>query len=216
MLLLTVQPLLKWRSINLGGNGIPGWVLHQEMGSQIRIELPMNWYEDDHFLGFGFFCLHHQSKEISLYLKFDEGEYAYDGAKIFCSACHEINGSESDQVLLVYYPKISFRDEFHSNQYMHLQASFGGYYWPPKIKSCGVHLIYSQDDQQNHISSVDFLGTQDGEDNHMPMFLNLHENSGDNRSTTKAMKRSREDAEYNQAEEPHHKRSREPNTHLKL
>ena len=59
MLLLTVQPLLKWRSINLGGNGIPGWVLHQEMGSQIRIELPMNWYEDDHFLGFGFFCLHH-------------------------------------------------------------------------------------------------------------------------------------------------------------
>ncbi|KAL6327123.1 hypothetical protein AAG906_014941 [Vitis piasezkii] len=134
----TVEPPLKWRSINLGGNGIPGWVLHQEMGSQIRIELPMN-----------------------------------------CD-CHEINDSESDQVLLVYYPKISFTDnEFHSNQYMHLQASFGPYYQGSKIKSCGVHLIYSQDDQQNHISSVDFLGTQD-------------------------------------AEEPHHKRSREPNTHLKL
>ncbi|RVW58566.1 hypothetical protein CK203_110882 [Vitis vinifera] len=135
----TVEPPLKWRSINLGGNGIPRWVLHQEMGSQIRIELPMN-----------------------------------------CD-CLKINDSESDQVLLVYYPKIAIRDKFHSNQYMHLQASFNPYYQKSKIKSCGVHLIYSQDDQQQ-----------------------------------KAMKRSRDDAEHNQAEEPHHKRSREPNTHLKL
>ena len=174
MLLLTVQPPLKWRSINLGGNGIPRWVLHQETGTQIRIELPMNWYEDNHFLGFGFFCLHHHSKYISLFLKFDEGE-------ILCSDCLKINDSESDQVLLVYYPKIAIRDKFHSNQYMHLQASFNPYYQKSKIKSCGVHLIYSQDDQQQ-----------------------------------KAMKRSRDDAEHNQAEEPHHKRSREPNTHLKL
>ncbi|RVW94212.1 TMV resistance protein N [Vitis vinifera] len=86
----TVKPPLKWKSINLGGNGIPRWVLHQEMGSQIRIELPMN-------------C-------------------------------------------------------------------------------CGVHLIYSQDDQRNHISSVDFLGIQDNEDNHMPILLNLLENFGDNKS----------------------------------
>ncbi|KAL6326305.1 hypothetical protein AAG906_005499 [Vitis piasezkii] len=197
-----IEPPLKWRSINLGSNGIPGWVLHQEMGRQIRIELPMNWYEDDHFLGFGFFCLHHQSNKIYLSLKFDEGEYPYLALEIIKSECDEINDSESDQVLLVYYPKISFRDnEFHSNQYMHLQASFATYDRESKIKSCGVHLIYSQDNQQNHILPVDFLGTQDGEDN---------------RSTTTAMKRSRDDTEHNQAEEPHHKRSREPNTHLKL
>ncbi|KAL6327245.1 hypothetical protein AAG906_016672 [Vitis piasezkii] len=200
----TVEPPLKWKIINLRGNGIPRWVLHQEMGSQIRIELPMNWYEDDHFLGFGFYCLHHQSKLLSLSLKFDEEEYAKDVIKFIpgaCYHCHEINDSESDQVLLVYYPKISFRDEFHSNHYMHLQASFDDYGWG-RIKSCGVHLIYSQDDQQNHISS--------------PMMLNLLKNFGDNRSTTKSIKRSRDGAEYNQAEEPHHKRSREPNTHLKL
>eukprot|EP00261_Vitis_vinifera_P038522 XP_019079765.1 PREDICTED: TMV resistance protein N-like [Vitis vinifera] len=197
-----IEPPLKWRSINLGSNGIPRWVLHQEMGRQIRIELPMNWYEDDHFLGFGFFCLHYQSNKIYLSLKFDEGEYPYLALEIIKSECDEINDSESDQVLLVYYPKISFRDnEFHSNQYMHLQASFATYDRESKIKSCGVHLIYSQDNQQNHILPVDFLGTQDGEDN---------------RSTTTAMKRSRDDTEHNQAEEPHHKRSREPNTHLKL
>ncbi|WJZ87743.1 hypothetical protein VitviT2T_007099 [Vitis vinifera] len=28
-----------------GNGGIPGWVLHQEIGSQVRIELPLNWYE---------------------------------------------------------------------------------------------------------------------------------------------------------------------------
>ncbi|KAL6311734.1 hypothetical protein AAG906_020729 [Vitis piasezkii] len=127
----TVEPPLKWRSINLGGNGIPGWVLHQEMGSQIRIELPMN-----------------------------------------CD-CHEINDSESDQVLLVYYPKISFRDKFHSNQHMHLKASFGPKYWESKSKVVGS-ILYTLKTINKTIS------------------------------------------QHNQAEEPHHKRSREPNTHLKL
>ena len=150
MLLLTVQPPLECRSINLGGNGIPRWVQHREMGSQIRIELPMNWYKDDHFNGFVFFCLHHQSKKFSISLKFDEGEYFNNVVKIPGSKCdhhHEINDSESNQVLLVYYPKISFSDQFPFNQYMHLQASFGPYYQESKIKSCGVHLIYFQDDQ---------------------------------------------------------------------
>ena len=115
-------------------------------------------------------------------MKFDEGEYAEDVVEILCSDCLEINDSESDKVLLVYYPKISFRDEFHSNHYMHLQASFDDDGWGGEIKSCGVHLIYSQDDQRNHISSVDFLGIQDNEDNHMPILLNLLENFGDNKS----------------------------------
>ena len=113
-------------------------------------------------------------------MKFDEGEYAEDVVEILCSDCLEINDSESDKVLLVYYPKISFRDKFHSNQY--IQASFDPIFGWGKIKSCGVHLIYSQDDQRNHISSVDFLGIQDNEDNHMPILLNLLENFGDNKS----------------------------------
>ncbi|KAL6326214.1 hypothetical protein AAG906_001609 [Vitis piasezkii] len=166
-----IEPPLKWRSINLGSNGIPRWVLHREMGRQIRIELPMNWYEDDHFLGFGFFCLHYQSNKIYLSLKFDEGEYPYLALEIIKSECDEINDSESDQVLLVYYPKISFRDnEFHSNQYMHLRLHL-------------LHMIGNQKSKlRNHILSVDFLGTQDGEDN---------------RSTTTTMKRSHDDAEHN-------------------
>ncbi|KAL6316828.1 hypothetical protein AAG906_022498 [Vitis piasezkii] len=88
--------------------------------------------------------------------------------------------SESEEVWVVYYPKISIGDQFHSNQYMHLQASFDISILgcSKNIKSCRIHLIYSQDLQHNHISL-------DDEHNHMPMSLNLLENSGDNRSTAK-------------------------------
>ena len=123
-------------------------------------------------------------------------------------------GSKSDEVLLLYYPKILIGDKFiRSNQ-----VSFAlNYVSTDTFKSCGVHLIYSQDYQQNHISPLDFLGTQDDEGNHMPMSLiNLPKNSGDSSSTAKDIKRRRDDAEHNTAEEPHLKRLREPDTNLKL
>ena len=49
MLPLTVQPPLEgyrdnWRENILRSKEIPKWVLHHEMGRQIRIELPMNLY----------------------------------------------------------------------------------------------------------------------------------------------------------------------------
>ena len=31
-----------------GSSGIPEWVSHQNKGCEVRIELPMNWYEDNH------------------------------------------------------------------------------------------------------------------------------------------------------------------------
>ena len=49
---------------------------------------------------------------------------------------------------------------------------------------CGFHLIYSEEHQQN----------QDDEDNHIPMFSNLPENSEN-------VKRRLDDEEHNQAEE---------------
>ncbi|KAJ9671298.1 hypothetical protein PVL29_027333 [Vitis rotundifolia] len=148
-------------------NGIPGWVLHQEMGSQIRIELPMNWYEDDDFLGFAFsfFIFFPYVTAMRLMV-----------VRMKCG---------------LYCPKTAIRDKFHSDQYMHLEASFDIFTF--------VHLIFSQDHQQNHIS-----------------LLNFPENSGDSRSITKDIKRSHDDAAHNQAEEPYHKRLRESNTHLKL
>ncbi|XP_034701866.1 disease resistance protein RPV1-like [Vitis riparia] len=194
-----VEPPSQGKLIDLGSHGIPGWVLHQEMGRQIRIEFPMNWYEDDQFLGFAFFFLHPLKSHLGLSFKFDEEEYAYKGVYSPFCVCNEINGNE-DKLSLVYYPKTTIRDKFHSSQYMDLEVSFFGSNFGSqnKTKSCGVYFIYSQDHQQNH-NSLDFP-----------------ENSGDNKSTAKDIKRSHDDATHNQAEEPYHKRLRESNTHLKF
>ncbi|RVW82914.1 Disease resistance-like protein DSC1 [Vitis vinifera] len=58
-----------------GSSGIPEWVSHQRMGCEVRIELPMNWYEDNNFLGFVLF-FHHvpldddecETTEVVLYI----------------------------------------------------------------------------------------------------------------------------------------------------
>lgn len=209
MLLLTLQPMTfyRWRGIKLGINGIPWWVQYQAEGSQIRIELPMNWYRDDHFLGFGFFC-HCRLDEhfVYLFMKFHDQDVSSDCLDLI----FKWRGSDSDdQVLLLYYPKILIGDKFCSIN----QVSFGlTSVSTTKFKSCGVHLIYSQDYHRNHI-------LQDEEDKHVPMLLiNLPENSCDNASTTKDIKRRRDDtiAEHNTTVEPQLKRLRESNTNLKL
>ncbi|KAL6316781.1 hypothetical protein AAG906_021081 [Vitis piasezkii] len=41
-----------------GSSGIPERVSYQRMGCEVRIELPMNWYEDNNFLGFVLFFHH--------------------------------------------------------------------------------------------------------------------------------------------------------------
>ena len=112
--------------VNLGSIGIPArWVQHQDMEIKIRIELPMNWYQDDHFLGFVFFCVHQSNIDddvICLDLSFDE-QYSFPG-RLDLPDCeyHERHGSKSDEVLLLYYPKIVILDEYHSNQYVLFEA----------------------------------------------------------------------------------------------
>ena len=73
---------------------------------------------------------------------------------------------------VIYYPKDSIKEKYRSNEWTHFTASFHGF-GTIKVKECGFHLIYSKEYQHN----------QDDEDNHMPMFLNLLENPGDNIST---------------------------------
>ena len=75
----------EWRMIKLGSIGIPeGWVQHQDMGMEIRIELPMNWYQDDHFLGFGFFRVNQSvSHGNSVLLDLLLGERCSFSAEVF-------------------------------------------------------------------------------------------------------------------------------------
>ena len=204
----------EWRIIKLGSIGIPaGWVQHQDMGIEIRIELPMNWYQDDHFLGFGFFCVHQSvsyGNFVVLDLVFGERHSFSDELCLPYYEYHGKHGSKSDEVWLLYYPKIAIPDKYHCNQYVLFKAK-------GEFNSYGIHLIYSEDHQRNQSLSLEFPETQDNEDNHMP-FAESSENYGENTSTSQHLKRRRDDVEHkNQAGEPHHKRYlREPNTDLKL
>ena len=169
MSLLTVQlrehmqyPHTYWRKINLGSNRIPaGWVQHdQDVGIEIRIELPTNWYQNDHFLGFGFFCVHQPGfKSINIDLVFDE-QYSY------CPYCGVHVSKSDEELMLLYFPKIAIWDKHRSNQYVLFHAN-------GKFRSYGIHLIYSEDHQRNRNSSLEFLNTQDDEDNCMPMLPNF-------------------------------------------
>ena len=190
-----------------GYGGIPEWISHKKKGSQIKIEFPIDWYQKNDFLGFAVYSvsapLHvnwmknpcglkcelnfhgHQSKVLDdLPSPMDEFSSMHD------YLCWRFVGGESNRVWVVYYPKVAIDKKYWSNEWRHLKASFDGE--GVIVVECGFHLIYSEEHQQN----------QDDEDNRMPMFLNLLENFGDNRSTAESVNRRGDDAEHNQAEEP--------------
>ena len=206
-----------------GSSGIPGWVLHQEMEREVRIELPVNWYRDNHFLGFVLFCLYQNDNEYHLTcdLKlYDDDSYEVVdrvGFPFRCEYC-KINDAISDELWVTYYPKICIPEKYHSNQFRNFQASFSATILDDDtisgdIKRCGIHLIHPQDHQQKNTVLLDFLGTQDDEHNHMPVLLDHPDNFQDNiesiaEDANGRVKRSRDDAEQNQGEEPPHKRLR--------
>ncbi|KAL6343117.1 hypothetical protein AAG906_019660 [Vitis piasezkii] len=183
-----------------GNGGIPGWVLHQEIGSQVRLELPLNWYEDDHFLGLAFFFLYHKGNHFEVPYYFDltlhgDSDEVVDHLSMdsLCK-CHEINGDVSDELWVTLYPKNAIPNKYHRNQPWHFLAAFdfstriNGEVTHPNIKRCGVQMMYTRDSLNSSV----------------PMLLD-HQ-------------RGHDDAGKNQADdrEPCRKRLRASSTDLKL
>ena len=165
-----------------GSSGIPEWVSYQRMGCEVRIELPMNWYEDNNFLGFVLF-FHHvpldddecqttrggiahceltishgdQSERLDKILFYSEcktyriRDLSYDHKfDCYCS------GSTSDPAIWVtYFPQIKIPCEYRSSRWNNFKAHFhtpigyGSFTCGDntcfKLKSCGIHLLYAQD-----------------------------------------------------------------------
>ncbi|KAL6316977.1 hypothetical protein AAG906_024516 [Vitis piasezkii] len=145
-----------------GNNGIPKW-----------IKLPLDWYQNNDFLGFALYSvyvpLHIESKEVSCSLKcklnFHGHRYEFldDLPSTFRSmdglsskfwpigglsfrssrSCHH-NGDELNGVWVAYYPKVAIPNQYKSNKWRHLKASFRGYLGGKqvKVKEGGFHLIY--------------------------------------------------------------------------
>ena len=151
-----------------GSSGIPEWVSHQKMGCEVRIELPMNWYEDNNFLGFVIF-FHHvpldddecETTEVDFphcELTISHGDQSERLDQIpFYSDCKTYySSSTSDPAIWVtYVPQIKIPGEYRSSWWNNLKAHFhtpigdGSFRCGDntcfKVKSCGIHLLYAQD-----------------------------------------------------------------------
>ena len=150
------------------------------MGSEIRIELPMNWYEDDNFLGFALFFYHvpidddecqstadsgincelishdNQSKQLygNWWLHTRCKIYSISGLS-YSKVCYDSGSTKDPAILVMYFPRINIPREYRCRSW----NIFKAFYHTPierssfscgdatyfKVKSCGIHLIYAQD-----------------------------------------------------------------------
>ena len=147
-----------------GSNEDPDWIRHKNIGNEVIIQLPLNWYKDKDLLGFSLFYCHvlaNRSKEkaededpspysLKCELSFlDEQFGTMDDLFLDCfCGCYNITGGASDKVWVIYYPKVGVKEMFQSNKYRLLKASFRGK--NVKVEKCGINLIYANDDGLNH------------------------------------------------------------------
>ncbi|RVW82964.1 Disease resistance-like protein DSC1 [Vitis vinifera] len=122
----------------LGNGGIPGWVLHQEIGSQVRIEPPLN-------------CLR---------LRGDPDEVVDDHDICYLCTCDILNGYASDRLLVTLYPKNAIPNKYHRKQPWHFLAAFDDQ--AKIIKRCGVQLICTHDYLHDNVPML--LDHQKGHD----------------------------------------------------
>ncbi|KAL6318238.1 hypothetical protein AAG906_035746 [Vitis piasezkii] len=136
-----------------GSCGIPEWIKHQKMGSEVTIELPMNWHEDKNLLGFVLCSLYVPAKDELKEVKASYHLYCqliingdHFESLFFISFCHCYESDASDQVWLLYYPKIGIPARYRSNQWRNLEVIFHNINEdkPVKVEKSGVHLIYDQ------------------------------------------------------------------------
>ena len=138
-----------------GRTGIPKWVKDKSMGCEVSIELPNKWYKDDTFLGFALFFR---------FVPLDVDDEIKVDPFCFC----ELSISQGDQFILVnrifleygiyggdkgldalglhFYPQNLIPNKYRSKRWKYFKACHERIH---RIKSCGIHLIYAQA-QNNH------------------------------------------------------------------
>ena len=134
------------RVVILGNNGIPEWISQPKKGSQITIELPMDWYRKDDFLGFALYSLFismacdELNCELNICGDQSECSHVDDVRFVCCQIC-----GESSQMCVTYYPKVAIDNQYWSNEWRRLKASFHSLDAPVEVKECGYYLIYTGD-----------------------------------------------------------------------
>ena len=145
-------PQWKFNIVIPGSSGIPEWVSHQRMGCEVKIKLPMNWYEDNNLLGFVLFFHHvpHDDDECetTMYstmfipqciLTISHGDQ-YEQLDNICfyhrckrywvsglsyDSMYYDNGGTSDPALWVtYFPQIAIPSKYRSRKWNYFKAHF--------------------------------------------------------------------------------------------
>ncbi|KAJ9672864.1 hypothetical protein PVL29_026210 [Vitis rotundifolia] len=156
-----------------GSSGIPKWIREKSMGSEVRIELPKNWYKDDSFLGFALF-FHHlplddnndnddndyiyklgisigDQSEVAFEFWWPNNCRTYDVGRIRDGEVikrYDKDGTSDPALHVIYFPEITISSKYGSRQWNNFKARFEGSYQCGKnsafkVKSYGIHPIYA-------------------------------------------------------------------------
>ena len=161
--------------IVIPSSGILEWITYQNMGRQVTIELPPNWYKNDDLWGFALCCVYVapacKSEDESQYESGlisedeDDAEHEDEGPGFCCDLTIEGNNQSqyvgsffldsrcikddvSDMQWVICYPKLAIEKSYHTNQWTHFKASFGSD--EVEVEKCGIRLVYREDYEQKH------------------------------------------------------------------
>ena len=159
--------------IVIPSSGILEWITYQNMGRQVTIELPPNWYKNDDLWGFALCCVYVapacKSEDESQYesglISEDDSDLEDEEASFYCELTIEGNNQSedvagfvldsrcvkddvSDMQWVICYPKLAIEKSYHTNQWTHFKASFGSD--EVEVEKCGIRLVYREDYEQKH------------------------------------------------------------------
>ena len=153
-----------------GSGELPEWISHQSIGSEVTIQLPLNWYDKD-FLGLVLCCVYipqqgepmdksmdepesstsenatvniTQPYHLGCELTFLDGEIGFLDYLSCGSSCQcDHNDGVSESVWVTYYSNVAIKHRYRSDKPRHLMASFRGHVngKPVKVNKCGIGLV---------------------------------------------------------------------------
>ena len=149
-------------------SGILEWITYRNMGrNEVTVELPPNWYKNDDLWGFALCCVYvapaYESQYELGHISKDDAELEDEGPGFCCDLSIEGNYQSgdvgffllysccvkydvSDMQWVICYPKLAIEESYHTNQWTHFKASFGG----AQVEECGIRLVYTEDYEQKH------------------------------------------------------------------
>ncbi|KAL6316807.1 hypothetical protein AAG906_021107 [Vitis piasezkii] len=134
-ILQEIQELKYRRLLSLPANGVSQDLV---LGSEVRIELPRDWYVKD-FLGLALCCVYIPQQG-------EPESSTSENAMVNITQPYHLGCELTDSVWVTYYSNVAIKHRYRSDKPRHLMASFSGHVngKPVKVKSVGLVLYAFQ------------------------------------------------------------------------